>query len=363
MPPLTHFLCFPLVTSTSRLQLEQSLEKFQSAISNPPEALKQTSLDTNDITSPKGAAQQPHSLSLPQLALSAKAIRPIGTLHLTLGVMSLETEERIQGAIDLLQNLDPLKLLKDAIAQSDTDRDFTANDIPNIISEEANISTASSLTSLSQPISPPPTSRPPASLSTNSTHEPIIISLTSLISMHAPTKTSILYAAPQDPSNRLLPLSQRLRTVFEEKEYTAKDTRPLKLHATIVNTIYAKAGGRYGRAKPMKPRPLTSQPEASSQPEPTTDPTGDADEPNDDPDRVEEESKPEDRSSGRGPSARAPLRFDATALIEQFKEFVWARDFRVEKIAICKMGAKKILDEKGDVVGEEYEEVASIGLP
>jgi activating signal cointegrator complex subunit 1 len=181
--------------------------------------------------------------------------------------------------------------------------------------------------------------------------------------MHAPTKTSILYAAPQDPSNRLFPLGQRLHTIFEEKEYMAKDTRPLKLHATIVNTIYAKAGGRYGRAKPTQAQPLPSQPEVSSQPEPPPDPADDVGEPNDDPDRVEEELKPEDRSSDHGPNARAPLRFDATALMEQFKEFVWARDFRVEKIAICKMGAKKILDENGDVVGEEYEEVASIGLP
>ena len=84
------------------------------------------------------------------------------------------------------------------------------------------------------------------------------------------------------------------------------DDRPLKLHATIVNTIYAKSGGRLGQGL---------------------------------------------------------LRFDATEFVERFKDSVWAEDIRIEKIAICKMGAKKLFTPDGKIVGEEYEMVASVDLP
>lgn len=78
------------------------------------------------------------------------------------------------------------------------------------------------------------------------------------------------------------------------------DDRPLKLHATLVNTIYAKAYHRWG------------------------------------------------------------VKFNAEGLIEEWKDFVWAKDFPIEKLAICKMGAKKITGAKGEILGQEYEEIASI---
>lgn len=39
---------------------------------------------------------------------------------------------------------------------------------------------------------------------------------------------------------------------------------------------------------------------------------------------------------------------------------MWAKDFPIEKLAICKMGAKKIIGGNEEIVGEEYEETASI---
>lgn len=69
-----------------------------------------------------------------------------------------------------------------------------------------------------------------------------------------------------------------------------------------------------------------------------------------------------DRSRGHGPNARAPIRFDARGLLERFEGFVWAEGLRVEKVAICRMGARKVLDEGGAVVGEEYEEVGWVGF-
>jgi activating signal cointegrator complex subunit 1 len=93
-----------------------------------------------------------------------------------------------------------------------------------------------------------------------------------------------------------------LRNSFEKKGYLVPDDRPLKLHATIVNTIYAKAGHKGG----------------------------------------------------------GNLRIDAQDLLEEWKDFVWAKDFPIEKLAICKMGAKKITNANGEIVGEEYEQIASI---
>jgi activating signal cointegrator complex subunit 1 len=123
--------------------------------------------------------------------------------------------------------------------------------------------------------------------------------------MHSPKSTSILYAGPQDPSGRLFQACVALRGFFEKEGCLVPDNRPLKLHATIVNNIYAKSGHRGGEN----------------------------------------------------------LRIDAENLLEEWKDFVWAQDFVIEKLAICKMGAKKTINESGQVIGEEYEEVASIPFP
>jgi len=206
---------------------------------------------------------------------------------------------------------------------------------------------------------------------------PIIISLTSLHSMHNPKSTSILYANPYDSTDRLLPLGQKLRTIFEENEYMTKDTRPLKLHATVVNMIYAKPGNRHNPKSQTKPQTIG----AAEAADPTNSTSTTVTEPvaletNDEEDvgcdtgaavneqeGEEQESKPEGGSNSYGRNTRAPMRFDATALLEQFNDFVWAGDFRIEKVAICKMGARKIFGERGEVVGEEYEEIAYVELP
>jgi len=76
--------------------------------------------------------------------------------------------------------------------------------------------------------------------------------------------------------------------------------RPLKLHVTIVNTIYAQ--GRNGR------HPL----------------------------------------------------IDARAILEHFKDFVWLEDILLDRVAICEIGAKKLVDARtGRVVDEAYNEVAA----
>ncbi|OCK88882.1 uncharacterized protein K441DRAFT_457477, partial [Cenococcum geophilum 1.58] len=291
-PPLTHFLCIPLVTSSSRPQLETSLQRFRDEL---------------------GRGGESGEVGVPE-----KAVRPVGTLHLTLGVMSLAGEERVREAVELLQGLN-LRATKP-----------TPHPPP-----PATTTSADGAVPIPVPLSPPPPQ--------------LILSLTSLYSMHPATRTSILYAAPSDPGNRLLPFCLSLQRLFTQRGFLLPDDRPLKLHATVLNTIYAKAGGRGGRARGGGGigRGVGGGVGAGA---------GDAGNGAGAADGTGVDPVP-DRSRGHGPNARAPLRFDARGLLERFEGFVWAEGLRVDKVAICRMGARKVLDEGGAVVGEEYEEV------
>lgn len=279
-PPLTHFLCLPLVTASSKPQLEASLQSFRDDVS-PNE-----STHTNEAnTAPEGSTNASNQTAT---RIHPKAIRPVGVLHCTLGVMSLN-EEQLNEAITLLKSIDIEHLLSTATASSP--------EPPN--TQPTNQTDPPS--SLSTPISPPPTNP-----------KPLQIDLKSLTSMHSPQSTSILYTAPTDPSSRLHPFCLSLQSLFRAHDLLVPDSRPLKLHATLVNTIYAKGRGR---------------------------------------------------GSGHGPDANAPLKFDARGLLERYEGCVWAEGVLLDRVAICEMGAKKVVGEGGEVLGEEYVEVASVALP
>ncbi|UQC82537.1 uncharacterized protein CLUP02_08025 [Colletotrichum lupini] len=75
----THFLCIPLVTPFSRPQLSASLRAFKSYITSPD-----------------------------NFGITASAVRPLGTLHLTLGVMNLPEAKDLARATEVLQSIKPL---------------------------------------------------------------------------------------------------------------------------------------------------------------------------------------------------------------------------------------------------------------
>jgi len=160
--------------------------------------------------------------------------------------------------------------------------------------------------SLNRPISPPPNSR-------SATSKALKVYLKGLESMHEAQKTSILYIKPTDGTDRLYPFCLALQKLFRDQGFLVAEDRPLKLHATVVNTIYAK--GSRGKGQ------------------------------------------------GHGPSANAPLKIDATQILAKYEDFLWAGDVTLDRIAICEMGAKKVFDDKGIEVGAEYTEVASVHLP
>ncbi len=278
--PLTHFLCLPLVTEISKPQLQSSLRKFTSEILGA-----RNNEDTANI-------------------IPEKAIRPIGTLHLTLGVMSLTSPERVDGAWKLLEEIDLLRILREAGAQN-----------PQLTSAQADGGANGSQKQVagSGPVSP------------------LMVTLSSLTSMHSPSSTSILYASPTDTSNRVLPFCLDLREKFMQAGFLLPDNRPLLLHVTIMNTIYATDRRSRGKTHGGK--------------------------------RWDRGGSSQNATGERGHGLKkGKLTIDATDIIQNYENYEWATDVKIEKVAICKMGAKKSVDQDGNMV-EEYEEVTSKPLP
>ena len=271
---LTHFLCLPLVTQHSKPQLQLSLQDFAASVTS-----------THDVP--------------------PKAIRPIGTIHLTLGVMQLATEEQIKAACVLLRSLDLVEMLRKSVPPPQPVEakaaESSIGSLQKTLTGVAAAETELEMGTAAQVREPDPSA------------PPLKVSMAGLESMHNPSKTSILYTSPNDPTSRLHPFATALRDAFISKNLLVLDNRPLLLHATIVNTLYAK-------------------------------------------------TKSHAKVTGHGKNNRGVGKIDARALLEEFREFEWAKDFRIEKVSICQMGAKKeIVD--GVVINEEYAEVASVPLP
>ncbi|KAF4451352.1 hypothetical protein F53441_5618 [Fusarium austroafricanum] len=211
----THFVCIPLAGP----QLARSLAAFRT-----------------EVTNPAGFGVPP------------TAVRPLGTMHLTLGVMSLK-DESLEQATEVLKGL----RLKEFLASARTGK---------------------------------------------STEDQLSITLKGLHAMQKPEKTSVLYAPPVDIEGILYKFCEQIKTAFQEAELMGKQDFPLLLHATVVNTIYVK--------------------------------------------------------DGRG-KKREKLTIDARDLISLYDDFVWLEDMPLDKVAICRMGAKKIEgtdDEAYEVVAE-----------
>lgn len=382
--PLTHFLCIPLVTEISRPQLESSLAKLKADVCDRGNAQQSaTTTDASAITNMTSGAENHTEASAEthsagplcsgrlRTIIPEKAIRPVGTLHLTLGVMSLIDEARIEEAKKMLSELDLRSLLQGALVPD-----------PPV-----------KLATLHKAVSPPPI---PANNAGNedsfefsestelspmpiNAYIPLKISLRSLQPMQSPASTSSLYATAVDPSSRLRPFCQALVSSFREAGLLIPDNRPLKLHATVINTIYAKSGGRAGlkgQARGGRGGEVTRDQQRAVDAL-GTNPDGEEDKP-----LTDEGTEPQRRSADKvapqttintdqafppqhkSRSSRRDqyLKIDARELLPQYADLVWAENIEINKVAICKMGAKKIIDSTGDVIDEVYEEVASASI-
>jgi len=312
-PPLTHFLCLPLVTPKSEPQLDASLQALKSDLS--------------------------HSGTIPP-----KAVRPAATLHLTLGVMALPSADQLDAAVALLSQLNLHRILYDITARTVAENAAAAGTVSeNLI--------AASL--------PDP--------------DELRVDLRGLVPMQAAHRTSVLYAEPFEASERLLPFAERLRKEFVKKGFMVDEKRSLRLHATIVNTVYAKPRGRGGgRGKagqaPVHARGAVDGSNGTGKHEGDAGADGSAHEHTDDevttappdPSTAETEVRAlekQDSANGHGPNAKSWLRFDARPLIERYRNTVWAGDVSIDRVQICKMGAKKITNAQGEIIREEYQVV------
>ncbi|KAJ8608703.1 hypothetical protein MRB53_039505 [Persea americana] len=182
----------------------------------------------------------------------------------------------------------------------------------------------------------------------------IRIRLKGIASMHDPDHTSILYIPPDDEDQALLPFCQAIQKIFQDKELLVKDDRPLKLHATIVNTIYAKEKKqRYNKSPNIKS--ISSQNVQAVNREPIAGSSQDV--------STQQSRSLVDGSTGHGSNAKSLLKFDARAILDKYKDYTWTDDFMLDRIAICEMGAKKKFDAQGQLIDEEYTEVAHLSLP
>jgi len=261
-------------------------------------------------------------------ALPEDAVRPVGTVHLTLGVFGFgegkkaknrrddpkgygqtqgegeeAQEQELSGpekrarATSLLQTL-PLKEIWSSVVQ----------DISSRVSGKL-----------------PPNS---PSLSALLSSDRPSVTLRGLASMQPPSRAAVLYAPPVDELGALQLFCERVRDVFKQEKLMTDEGRPLLLHATVVNTIYVKN---------PNPNPNTTNDNRRG--------------------GHGRGGKGKGRNSGGGGKGDR-LVFDATGIIERYEEQVWMQDVPVDRVVICKMGAKKcVLD---GVEDEAYEVEAEV---
>lgn len=358
-PALTHFLCLPLVSESSLPFLESSINQFKQDV------LLQQEFEVDHV-----------KRRLPSL-FPGSAIRPLGTLHLTLGVMSLTSPTRLAEAIEFLNSLDTEEILREV------------ENILEIYNE----------------------SKPPG--------RPITVSLESLSSLPKPRASTVLYAIPVDPTSRLYPFAVKIRQAFVEAGFIEQDVvkqkskgtrpgkqndnnnknldenivnaertediiiqqqpkfRPLLLHATIVNTVYARRGGKYhskSQKQSTKRRgPLTfdarnllsryrdyyidSTRTQRKQGHLTADDEGERRSQESDSDCVSRSSEEETH-----PSKGVADELQQTSVTNAEKHpFIWAPQIPIERLQICEMGAKTVTEEENHLaarLGQEYRIVA-----
>ncbi|KAF3058787.1 hypothetical protein CFAM422_011932 [Trichoderma lentiforme] len=181
MPPKltpTHFLCIPL----AGVQLATALAAFRA-----------------DVTSAM-------SFGLPD-----DAVRPLGTLHLTLGVMSLK-RDGVEKAVDILKGLK----LKEILAETRLAKD--ANTSAAVLALSGGSNDGSQLSK------------------TNG----LSLTIRGLHSIQSAERAAVLYAPPSDPEGILYNFCKQLQKPFQDSGLMIDENRPLLLHATIFNTVYVK---------------------------------------------------------------------------------------------------------------------------
>lgn len=343
-PQLTHFLAFPLVNAASLPQLAASVAKFQAATTAPKplrpteelarqrEQEAETPERGNDgqkVEVSIGAAESNGGNADPMKVIPAAAQRPVGTLHLTLGVMSLETEEAVKRAVDVLRRADLRGMLQQVDQLYGGHKPEQVRDPGDAVAPVVDVmgaaeDVAAAITTLEKPVSPPP--KVNRELQSAEEVRPLKVNMQGVGTFperpqKPGSKTRVVFAQAHDAvpeeAGRLQAFAEMVRDHFVNEGIVNKEARPLRLHATVANSKYTKGyRGRSG-ARAMDAQEVV---------------------------RVFGGEVSDDGSDGGGYGAGAG-------------GFVWAKDVVIDRVRICKMGAVQSQDE---VMGKEY---PAIGVP
>lgn len=249
-------------------------------------------------------------------AVPEDAVRPVGTLHLTLGVMSFPRNDGLERAVALLRSLRPREMMTGlplGSRRSSTAISVTPGEVTTTIRADVGDNVYGKA-SPEQQSGAKDKEQQPARSTAATAGGPLSITLRGLQSMQpSASRASVLYAAPVDQDGALQQFCERLRSAFQDAGLLVEDNRPLLLHATIVNTIYAKTAKARTRG-------------------------------------------PKGKQGGGG---GGKLQIDARGILDRYEDWVWMDNVPVEKIAICRMGAKKT-EVDGVVADEAYEVEAEI---
>lgn len=146
----------------------------------------------------------------------------------------------------------------------------------------------------------------------------VVVDLRGLEAMGERRRTSVLYAVPVDATGRLKAFAEKVRGVFVKEGLVVDEGRELKLHATVVNTVYSKGrrggggggGGWRGRGR--------------------------------------------GRGGGGGGGDQKET-FDAEMVVGRYMGVAFAEGVRLDRVAVCRMGEVRGEDGTSEgylVVGE-----------
>ena len=384
----THFLCFPLASESTVPELARSLEYFRSVSTEPERRLELTAdgkmrvvtWDAKPASRPakQGGTNDVFSTSEGDdplgnektLADSLKVLpsvvhRAAGTYHLTLGVMDLTEEARMQMAKDLLQSLNLPQLLRNAEIgapkgtkqakkweEKSTEETGEVDDGGSVHGETKDDNPPASLVtkgikSLERPVSPPPSSTlaapgRPLPEASNTATLPLHVSIIGLGAFPKHKAARVLWARPREHSQtvppwsltthptftpyntRLYNLALHIREVFRQEGFIT-ETRPLVLHATVANMRYKTQakGGRTSKGRNWadgKKRWKEGLVDARDLVRVFGNFGGDVEE--------AEAEQAVGKDDGRDEQRE-----------DQEKGFVWLKDAMIDRVAICKMGA------------------------
>lgn len=258
----THFLCFPLVNDTSVPQLVESLQHFRDVtITSPSPATVRTQTTSHETEPHDTVSSDPlGNLSRPTTSTLAESLkvlprvvhRPPGTYHLTIGVMQLDSREKLQDACELLQSLDLRQMFQEACRRPPTNTHSKKWPMDTISEDNSGILRCESTTMKDHDLA---VDESAAIL--EASVAPIRLTLRGLSTFGSSKRASVIYANPHDQALTEQPHSHHststcptlhsfalhLDHAFRQGGFF-RDTRPITLHATVANMRYANQAKR-----------------------------------------------------------------------------------------------------------------------